>query len=89
MTKQIKSLENELCIQLFYRINKKSYSNSSRKNFYKNVLVIVHELKNATKGAQNVHRNTNGQIHIGYIGHTYEKILPPILKEFNIRYPSL
>src|ERR1700710_1810460 len=71
LSRQIKELEEELEVQLFFRNNKRVILTDAGKYFKDEVDAILAHLKESTIIARQIHLAESGELKIGYISSVY------------------
>ncbi|UOF92014.1 LysR substrate-binding domain-containing protein [Fodinisporobacter ferrooxydans] len=84
---QIKQLEKELGIPLFFRNNRHVELSEAGKVFYSDIRQIFDDLNRAAENAQRAHRGEVGTLTVGFVGSATYDILPAVLREFRNLYP--
>ncbi len=89
ITQQIKALENELGVELFYRNNRHVEISPAGKSFLEDANAIVRRLSDAKTRMQGKDAQLTGTLKIGYV-EGYEKVgLSNILADFHEKYPNV
>lgn len=89
LSRQIRELEEELGVQLFYRDKKKVSLTSAGLYFKKEVDEILTRINETRNMVRQIHEHLNGEFRIGYISSTYHPSLMNVLKEMRIHFPFL
>ncbi|UIR57169.1 LysR substrate-binding domain-containing protein [Sphingobacterium sp. SRCM116780] len=89
LTRQIKDLEKELGIILFYRNNKRVELTNAGRYFLKECDQLMQQLEKAKLMAKQLHHAISGDFRLGYISSTPKKMLADILKQIKNEFPYL
>lgn len=89
LSTQIKSLEEEIGVQLFERSNRGVTLTAAGSVFYEEVRSILARLESARTKAQHADRGDVGTLGIGFVSLADYSILPPALKDFRARFPGV
>lgn len=89
LSQQIRKLEEELDILLFYRTKQKVQLTDGGKTFLKHAYQILREVDISIKNARRASHGQTGQLSIGFTGTLTYDIFPRILKSFREKYPSV
>lgn len=89
VTQQIKSLENELGIELFYRNNRHVEMTPAGKIFLEDAKAILRRTEDARFRLSTSNVNTTGYLKIGYIPGYDKGMLPSIIADFLDQYPNI
>jgi DNA-binding transcriptional LysR family regulator len=88
VSKLIKSLEDELDTQLFYRTPNIELTEVG-KSIYKQCINIMNLMKSIPLEVENYHELNKGEINIGIPPLTGSSFFPEIIGEFNYKYPNI
>lgn len=89
ISKRIQSLENQLKVKLFERLQRDIILTEAGEALLPHALNVLHEIDNAKLAIKNIHSNIEGQLRIVASHHIGLHRLPLILKNFSKRYPSV
>lgn len=89
MSLQIKSLEQSLNCQLFYRNNRKVSLTSSGLVFYKEAKLILSQVDKAKKSVYKINSGYSGILKIGYINEHNTPSMYKLVSDFHAKYPSI
>ncbi len=89
LSQQIKQFEEELGFPLFHRSKRVVELTAAGKVFLHEVRGVLHQLDKAVDHARHTARGELGKIIIGFVGTATYDILPPVVREFRERYPSV
>ncbi|WNS78550.1 LysR family transcriptional regulator [Domibacillus sp. DTU_2020_1001157_1_SI_ALB_TIR_016] len=86
---QIRNLEKELEVILFYRNNRHVELTEAGKAFYKDISKLFDHLQCAVENAQRSHEGKLGNLRVGFVGSATYDILPSVLREFRCLFPDV
>jgi DNA-binding transcriptional LysR family regulator len=89
LSRQIKSLENEIGAELFDRTKKQIKLTAAGIFFRNEVKRILEHLEQAKKRTGQIHSGEAGEVSIGHVSSAMQSILPPFLKKITSSYPGL
>lgn len=89
LTRQIKDLEKELGVILFYRNNKRVELTNAGRYFLKECDQLMQQLEKAKLMTKQLHQAISGDFRLGYISSTPKKMLAQILKKIKAEFPYL
>lgn len=89
LSRQIKELETELGVQLFYRDNKRVTLTDAGAYFKNEVDAILSRLDESKHMARQIQLSDSGQLKIGYISSVYQSYLAEILKAMRKEFPHI
>lgn len=89
LSRQIKELEEELEVQLFFRNNKRVTLTDAGKYFKDEVDTILARLKESTVITRQIHLAESGELKIGYISSVYQPHLAEVLKALRQTFPHI
>ncbi len=90
LSMQIKKLEHEMGVELFYRHSYGVTLTPAGKMFLKMVLPIHSQLKDAVKLTQNMANGESGELRLGFTGTSILNPLVPVaIQQFQERYPPV
>lgn len=86
---QIKQLEDELGVQLFYRTTRRVELTPAGNHFLHHARQAIEQLNLGIEAAQRAERGEIGRLALGYVGTTLYNIFPATLRLFRERYPNI
>ncbi|MDJ0573344.1 MAG: LysR family transcriptional regulator [Pleurocapsa sp. MO_192.B19] len=86
---QIRRLEEELRVKLFFRTKRTVQLTEPGKIFFKEAQQILERVEKAVSAVQKAERGELGSLTIGYTGPALYTLLPEIIKAFRDRYPQV
>lgn len=89
LSQQIRQLENELGVPLFYRTKHRVQVTDAGRAFLDHAYQILEQVKIASDTARRVDRGETGQLHIGFTGTVMYDIFPQILQSYRAKFPSV
>ena len=89
ITQQIKNLEEELKVTLFFRQNRKVRLTEAGMLFSKEVESILSQIGNSVEKVRAVHNGMNGILNIGYLESMEMTRFPKSVQNFYQKYPSI
>ncbi len=90
LSMQIKKLEHEIGVELFYRHSHGVALTPAGKIFLKMVLPIHNQLKDAVKLTQNMANGESGELRLGFTGTSIlNPLVPVVIHCFQQRYPHV
>ncbi|GAA4806803.1 LysR substrate-binding domain-containing protein [Olivibacter ginsenosidimutans] len=89
LTRQIKELEQELGVQLFYRNNRRVRLTEAGAYFFKSCESLIGQLERSKQLVKQIHDSVSGEFRIGYISSTSLIALAKILQKLQDEYPLL
>lgn len=89
LTRQIKDLEKELGVILFYRNNKRVEITNAGRYFLKECDQLMQQLEKAKLMTKQLHHAISGDFRLGYISSTPKNMLAHILKKIKKEFPYL
>ncbi|MGJ1507329.1 LysR family transcriptional regulator [Sphingobacterium siyangense] len=89
LSRQIKDLEDELGVILFFRTNKRVELTEAGKYFLEEVLEILQNIEHSKTITKQIHNNISGEFKLGYISSTPKKMLATVLKQIQQKFPYL
>lgn len=89
ISQQIKSLEKNLGVKLFYRNNRSVKLTPAGKIFYKEAKLLVNRTNNAIKKVQMASTGFIGSLKIGFVSSHGKTYLPKLIRDFNNSYPLI
>lgn len=87
LSQQIRKLEEELGVSLFYRTKHKVQLTDAGKAFLGHAYQILNQVEVACDTARRADRGETGQLVIGFTGTVMYDIFPKILQNYRTRYP--
>lgn len=87
LSQQIRQLEDELSVPLFYRTKHHVQLTDAGRAFLEHAYQILEQVRTASDTARRVHRGETGQLHIGFTGTVMYDIFPQILHSYRAKYP--
>ncbi|MGE8243752.1 MAG: LysR family transcriptional regulator [Sphingobacterium sp.] len=89
LSRQIKDLEDELGVILFFRTNKRVELTEAGKYFLEEVVEILQNLEHSKTITKQIHNNISGEFKLGYISSTPKQMLATVLKRIQQKFPYL
>jgi len=89
LSQQIRQLEAELDVQLFYRTKRKVQLTEAGQVFLKEARQILAQSEQAVQIAQRANRGEMGRLAIGFVGSATYSVLPIVLRAFCKRFPEV
>ncbi|WP_294186222.1 LysR family transcriptional regulator [uncultured Sphingobacterium sp.] len=89
LSRQIKDLEDELGVILFFRTNKRVELTEAGKYFLEEVVEILQNIEHSKTITKQIHNNISGEFKLGYISSTPKKMLATVLKHIQQKFPYL
>ncbi len=89
ISRAIKSLEEELNIQLFHRTTRRIEPTEAGFIFYENMEPLLHEIQHAEQLVSEMNRHPRGLLRIACPVSFAQHNITPLLAEFSKRYPDL
>ena len=89
ISRQIKSLEDELGVRLFDRSNRGVSLTVAGQVFFDEMRAVLARLERGKELARNAGRGEVGTLSIGFVSIADYGVLPPALKAFRSRYPEV
>jgi len=89
LSRQIKDLEDELGVILFFRTNKRVELTEAGKYFLEEVVEILQNLEHSKTITKQIHNNISGEFKLGYVSSTPKKMLATVLKHIQQKFPYL
>ncbi|WP_343571125.1 LysR family transcriptional regulator [Sphingobacterium sp.] len=89
LSRQIKDLEDELGVILFFRTNKRVELTEAGKYFLEEVVEILQNIEHSKTITKQIHNNISGEFKLGYISSTPKKMLATVLKQIQLKFPYL
>jgi DNA-binding transcriptional LysR family regulator len=86
---QIRRLEQELGVKLFFRTKRTVELTEPGKIFLKEAKQILERIEKAVSEVQKADRGELGSLIIGYTGPAFYTVLPKIIRTFRDRYPQV
>ena len=87
LSTQMKSLEDEIGVQLFERSNRGVSVTAAGSVFYEEVVAVLARLEHARNKTVQVGRGDVGSLSVGFVSIADYGILPPALKSFRAQFP--
>ncbi|MGE8423956.1 MAG: LysR family transcriptional regulator, partial [Sphingobacterium siyangense] len=84
LSRQIKDLEDELGVILFFRTNKRVELTEAGKYFLEEVVEILQNIEHSKTITKQIHNNISGEFKLGYISSTPKKMLATVLKQIQL-----
>lgn len=89
VTLQIRALEEELGVQLFYRTNRKVELSPAGRTFLEDAKAILNRTKDAVERAKRADTMFTGNLNIGFIKGFEKTNLSDLIADFHIQYPNI
>jgi DNA-binding transcriptional LysR family regulator len=89
LTQQLKSLEQELQVQLLFRSKREVRLTPAGQSFLRNAKLLIEQAQLTVSQAQQVHRGEHGSISIGYTPLALFCVLPELLNRLRDRVPNV
>ncbi|WP_242610558.1 LysR family transcriptional regulator [Burkholderia vietnamiensis] len=89
LSRQIRELEEELGVALFERRGKRVFLSSAGQVFEERARRILADVNSAIVDSQRAARGEIGRVAVGFFEHIAYTLLPPLLREFQQRYPAV
>lgn len=89
VTQQIKALENELGVTLFYRNNRRVELTPAGRTFLDDAKAILRRTRDAMERAKRADTVFTGNLNIGFIKGFEKTNLSDLLAEFHVQYPNI
>ncbi|MBE9171389.1 LysR family transcriptional regulator [Pleurocapsales cyanobacterium LEGE 06147] len=89
LSRQIRNLEDELGVQLFYRTKRTVRLTEIGAVFLAEVKKTLKQAEQAISLAQQTSRGEIGRLAIGFTGSALNTVLPQIVRQFKTRYPKV
>jgi DNA-binding transcriptional LysR family regulator len=89
LSHQIKTLEEQLGVEVFARIGKRTVLTQSGEILLKHATVVLRELSKARQALLELHDPSRGRLRISAAGTSCYLLLPRILQEFKTEYPRV
>jgi len=89
VSKRIASLEDQLNVRLFDRINRRVSLTESGRELLPRAKLILQEVNDARRALRDLNGDITGPLKMATSHHVGLHRLPPVLKDFSKRYPSV
>jgi DNA-binding transcriptional LysR family regulator len=89
LSHQIKTLEDQLGVEVFARIGKRTILTQAGEILLKHATVVLRELADARQALRELHDPGHGRLRISAAGYSCYQLLPRILQEFKAGYPRV
>ncbi|MDF5724087.1 MAG: LysR family transcriptional regulator [Rhizonema sp. PD37] len=89
LTRQIRQLEQELGVELFYRTKRQVELTNAGKLFFEESRQIIEQVGQSIRVAQRASRGEIGRLVVGFEGSSAYDIVPTSLKTYRDRYPGV
>jgi len=89
LSRQIKELENELKVELFFRNNKKVELTESGKYFYLKIDELINQLEQVKNSTRLIYMQISGELRLGFISSTPKILIAKILEKLKEAFPLL
>lgn len=86
---QIRQLEKELGVELFYRTKRRVRLTAAGEAFLEEARSALDRVETAAESARRASRGEVGTLAVGFVGSAAYDVLPEILKAFRGRYPEV
>ncbi|MDR5774049.1 MULTISPECIES: LysR substrate-binding domain-containing protein [unclassified Caballeronia] len=89
LSRQIRELEEEIGVALFERRGKRVFLSSAGQVFEERARQILKDTNSAIVDSQRAARGETGRVAVGFFEHIAYTLLPPLLRDFQQRYPAV
>jgi DNA-binding transcriptional LysR family regulator len=89
LSQQIKNLEEELKVQLFYRTKQKVELTVAGRFFFEETQRVIEQYEESVKQTKLIASGKKGKLRVGFVGSATNGILVYILKKFKQLYPDV
>jgi DNA-binding transcriptional LysR family regulator len=89
LSQQIRQLEKELGVQLFYRTKRCVQLTDAGKVLLFEAQLILNQVSQAVKSTQKASRGEIGQLVVGFVSSAAYNVLPKILQAFRVSFPEV
>ncbi len=89
LSQQIRKLEEELGVQLFYRTKRRVQLTDAGQVFLEHAQLTLAQAEQAIKAAQRANHGEFGRLVIGFVGSASYDVLPDILRVYRERFPDV
>jgi DNA-binding transcriptional LysR family regulator len=89
LSRQIRELEEEIGVALFERRGKRVFLSSAGQVFEERAQQILKDTNSAIVDSQRAARGETGRVAVGFFEHIAYTLLPPLLRDFQQRYPAV
>ncbi|ABS75648.1 MULTISPECIES: acetoin biosynthesis transcriptional regulator AlsR [Bacillus] len=89
LSQQIKQLEKEVGVTLLKRTKRVVELSAAGESFLKHSRNAIEEIDKAIEMAQRTARGELGRLVVGFVGSATYEFLPPIIREFREKFPSV
>lgn len=89
LSRQIKKLEEDLDVALFYRNNRNVKLTTAGEYLKKELQVTLKDLKTVLTNTKRVHDGIDGHLNFGYVGSAMQNIIPELLVKIKREYASI
>jgi DNA-binding transcriptional LysR family regulator len=89
LSRQIKQMEDDLGLQLFYRHNRKVVLTNAGIYLKNELSRNLKQLNDIIDHAKLLHDGKKGQLKLGYVGSAMQKIIPDLLINYRIKHPDI
>jgi DNA-binding transcriptional LysR family regulator len=89
LSHQIKTLEEQLGVDVFARIGKRTILTQAGEILLKHATVVLRELADARQALRELHDPGRGRLRISAAGYSCYQLLPRLLQEFKAEFPRV
>jgi len=89
LSQQIRKLEEELSVQLFYRTKRRVQLTAAGQVFLEQAQLMLAQAEQAIKAAQRADQGELGRLVIGFVASACYDVLPDILRVYRERFPDV
>ena len=89
LSRQIRALEAELEVQLFYRTKRSVKLTVAGQAFLEDAQQILHHVDQAMSTARRTARGETGQLRLSFTTSALRSVVPGVVREFRNRYPDV